>query len=185
MSYCHEKAKPFKGFRAWVLQVRQNDRHVNLQQAQCVLVPHLKKHVNQQGEVQARWTKNNYGLETKKRCERKNGCAHLSMQEHGNWSCHHTQTGSKSQDLSKERWHKIRGDEKKYVRNDIDSNNLLNSQPFAVLLFVSMTAKSSPLKVKFCLPVCTMSRQTSAQGELWNSAERSWQRQRHADCVEN
>lgn len=84
MSYCYEKAKPFKGFRAWVSQVR----HVSLQRARCVLVPHFKKHVSQQGEVQARWTKNNHGLETKKKMwekERKSGCAHLSMQEHGNW----------------------------------------------------------------------------------------------------
>lgn len=35
----------------------QKDQHGNLQQAQCVLVPHFKKHENQEGKVQAKWTK--------------------------------------------------------------------------------------------------------------------------------
>lgn len=34
----------------------KKDQHGNLQQAQCVLLPHLKKHENQQWKVQAKST---------------------------------------------------------------------------------------------------------------------------------
>lgn len=49
----------------------QKDQHGNLQQAQCVLVPHFKKHENQEGKVQAKWTKkNNHDLGIKRLRER-------------------------------------------------------------------------------------------------------------------